>query len=88
MITEYIEAAMRKARYEHISGERVYFGKIPGFKGLWASSETKDACESELRERLDEWIVLSLRMNMSLPVLGGLTLNKMLSPVKAEVLHA
>jgi hypothetical protein len=88
MITEYIEAAMRKARYEFITGERVHFGKIPGFKGLWASGLTKSACKSELRERLDEWIVLSLRMNMSLPVLRGLTLNKTLSPVKAELVNA
>lgn len=72
MITEYIEAAMRKAKYEHIPEEGVYFGRIPGFKGLWASSASKAACKTELLERLDEWIVLSLRFNMSLPVLGGL----------------
>ena len=88
MITEYIEAAMAKAKYERIPDERMVFGKISGFKGLWASAETKAACELELRERLEEWIVLSLRLNMALPVLGGLTLNKTLSPVTADVVHA
>jgi hypothetical protein len=88
MITEYIEAAMGRAKFEHISGEGLYFGKISGFKGLWASGQTQGACELELRERLDEWIVLSLRMNMSMPVLRGLSLNKTLSPVKAEAVHA
>jgi predicted RNase H-like HicB family nuclease len=88
MITEYIDAAMRKARYQHIVGEHIYFGKIPDFKGLWASGKTKAACEAELRERLEEWIVLGLRMNMALPVLGRLTLNKTLSPVKADFVHA
>ena len=88
MITEYIDAAMRKPKYEHIAGELIYFGKIPNFKGLWASGKTKVACEAELRERLEEWIVLGLRMNMSLPVLGGLTLNKTLSPVKTDFVHA
>ena len=58
MITEYIDAAMRKARYEHIADEHIYFGKIPDFKGLWASGKTKATCEAELRERLDESIVL------------------------------
>ena len=86
MITEYIAAAMRKAKYEYISDERIYFGKIPRFKGVWASSETKGACEVELREVLEEWIVLSLRMNTSLPVLGGLTLNKTLQNT-ADFLH-
>ncbi len=71
MIRDYIDAAMRKASYEHIADERIYFGKIPGFKGLWASGKTKCVCETELRERLDEWIVLGLRMNMSLPTVGG-----------------
>lgn len=87
MITQYIETAMRRAKYEHISGEG-YFARIPEFKGLWASGHTRDDCERELRERLEEWIVLSLRLNMELPVLGRLTLNKTLSPVKGEVVHA
>ena len=88
MIAEYIDAAMRKAKFEHIADEKIYFGKISGFKGLWASAPTKNECERELRERLDEWIVLSLRLNMSLPVMGGLTLNHTLAPVKAELVHA
>lgn len=78
---------MRRAKYEHIAREGIYFGKISGFKGLWASASTKVECERELRERLEEWMVLSLRLNMSLPVLGGLTLNRTLSSVKGEVAH-
>ena len=66
MIAEYIDAAMRKAKFEHIAAEKIYFGKIPGFKGLWASALTKAECESELRERLDGWISLSTRLNMPL----------------------
>jgi uncharacterized membrane protein len=88
MLTEYIRMAMKRAKYEHVPAEHVYFGKISGFKGLWASESTKEACERELRERLEEWIVLSLRMNLALPVLGRLTLNKTLSPVKRDVVHA
>ena len=88
MISEYIEAAMSKAKYERIEAEAVYFGKIPGFKGLWASASTKTLCSAELQERLDEWIVLSLRMNMTLPVVNGLTLNHTLSPIKAALVHA
>ncbi len=75
MITEFIGAAMRKAKYEYLENDRIYFGKIPGCKGLWASGKTKDECEVELRECLDEWIVLSLRLNMPIPVIGGINMN-------------
>jgi len=88
MLTQYIEFAMGRAKYEYLRSDQAYFGKISGFKGLWASGATKVACEKELRERLEEWIVLSLRLNMALPVLGRLSLNKTLSPVKGEVVHA
>ena len=87
MLTEYVDAAMRKARFEFIPGERTYFGKIPGFKGLWASGASRKECETRLRECLEDWIVLSLRMNMKLPVMGKISLNETLAPVKTEPLH-
>ena len=88
MLTEYLSMAMKRARFEHIQSERQFFGKIPGFKGLWASGSTRKACEHELRERLESWIVLSLRMNMRLPVVDGISLNETLAPAAAELAHA
>ncbi|MEI6233969.1 MAG: type II toxin-antitoxin system HicB family antitoxin [Planctomycetota bacterium] len=88
MIVDYLKAAMRKAKYERIPGEKSYFGKIPGFKGLWASGPTKKACELVLRERLEEWLLMSLRLNASLPVAEGFSLNRKPSSFEAELTHA
>ncbi|MCZ6479932.1 MAG: hypothetical protein O6929_05965 [candidate division NC10 bacterium] len=34
---------------------------MPGFTGVWANSDTQDACREELREVLKEWLALKLQ---------------------------
>ena len=76
MLTEYVEAAMRKAKYKLLNKEEGYFGRIPGFRGLWANEATLKACRKELRSVLEGWIIVSLRHGMSLPVVDGINLNE------------
>jgi predicted RNase H-like HicB family nuclease len=73
MLTDYIHAALRRANYEIIEGGQ-YYGEIPGFDGVWASSTTLEECREELRETLEDWLVLGLRMSHSLPVVDGINL--------------
>lgn len=61
MLTEYIQAAMRKARYEILPDDEGYFGKIVGLQGVWANADTLEACRDELQEVLEEWIILGLK---------------------------
>lgn len=75
MLTAYINAAMRKARYEILPDGEGYFGTIDGLQGVWANADTLEACREELREVLEEWIVLGLRMGHALPVMDGIDLN-------------
>jgi predicted RNase H-like HicB family nuclease len=75
VLTAYINAAMRKARYEILPDGEGYFGTIDGLQGVWANAETLEACREELREVLEEWIVLGLRMGHTLPVMEGIDLN-------------
>ena len=75
MLTEYIEAAMRKAQYKLLNDEEGYFGRIPGFRGLWANAPTKRQCRKELRSTLESWIVVSLRLDLPMPVVAGINLN-------------
>lgn len=88
MLTEYLSKAMKKAQYEFIASDRLFFSRIPGFKGLWSSAATRKACEQELRERLEDWVVLSLRMNMKLPVIDHISLNETLAPAGTGLAHA
>ncbi len=74
MLTEYIRAAMGKARYE-ILPDKTYYGEIPGFQGIYANAETLEACREELEEVLEEWIFLRVARNLPLPVVNGLKLK-------------
>ena len=75
MLTAYIDAALRKAHHEMLPNGEGYFGAIEGFQGVWAQADTLEACREELREVLEEWIVLGLRMGHPLPPIDGITLT-------------
>ncbi len=75
MLTAYIQRAMAKAHYELMEDGR-YFGSIPGCDGLWAQSETLEACRAELQSTLEDWLLLGLQLGHKLPVLGGVNLNR------------
>ncbi len=75
MLTSYINAAMRKAHYEILPANEGYFGKIEGLKGIWANAKTLEACREELREVLEEWIILGLKMGHTIPAIEGIDLN-------------
>lgn len=53
MLTSYIRAAMHRAAYK-ILDDGTYFGHIPGFDGVWANTETLEACRDELEDVLEE----------------------------------
>ena len=75
MLTAYIKAAMRKAHYEILPEGEGYFGKIDSLQGVWANAATLEACREELRDALEAWIVLGLRMGHHLPEIDGLSLD-------------
>lgn len=74
MLTAYIEEAMRQATYERIEDGSV-FGSIPGFAGLWADAHTEEACQRELRDALEGWILLHVADHTPLPTINGITLD-------------
>ena len=75
MLTNYIQAAMRKAKYEILSDDGTFYGEIPDFNGVWANADTLEACREELKEVLEEWILLSIYKNLPLPVVDGIELR-------------
>ena len=79
MLTEYIEAAMKQAMYKTIE-DGTYFGDIPGFQGVWGNAKTLKECQIELREVLEEWLVLMLRDDQNVPAVDRIDLNR--KPVK------
>ena len=75
MLTAYIHAALRKAHYEILPDGEGYFGTIEALQGVWAQAETLEVCREELREVLEEWIVLGLKMGHPFPAIDGMALT-------------
>lgn len=74
MLTEYIRATMKKARYEILPDDNSFYGEIPGFDGVYANADTLEACRDELEEVLEEWIFFRISRNLPLPVVDGIEL--------------
>ena len=75
MLTEYIGAAMHEATYELLPDGEGYYGEIASLPGVWAEGPTLELCREELRQTLEGWVVLGLRLGHTLPVLAGIDLN-------------
>jgi predicted RNase H-like HicB family nuclease len=74
MLTEYLQSAMRHAEYEDLGAEG-WFVRIPGFEGLWASGDTREDAQQELRSTLEDWLLLGVRLGHRLPLTDGIDLN-------------
>ena len=66
MLTAYLLQKMAQAKYKILENGD-YFGEIPGLHGIWASEKTLEGCREVLREVLEEWIILKLKDNDTIP---------------------
>lgn len=72
MLTAYIQAAMRHAKYEMIDDPKPIYGWIPECVGVWATGGTFEDCREELRIVLEDWIGLGLRLGHPIPVIDAI----------------
>ena len=73
MVTKYLRAAMRGAKYELLE-EGGYYGSIPGFDGVWADAACLEDCRDELEEVVQEWLLFRLSRQLPVPILDGIDL--------------
>lgn len=71
MLTKYITAAMGHAAIEHLADDGHYYGEIPELPGVWATGPTPEACRATLREVLEDWLLIGLRHNATIPPIDG-----------------
>ena len=76
MLTDYVEAAMRRAKYKILPQGEGFFGEIPALRGTWANAPTLERCRDELREVLEDWMLVRVRQGLTLPVINGINLNR------------
>jgi predicted RNase H-like HicB family nuclease len=75
MLTNYIRKALRRATYEILPADRVFYGEIPDFEGVYATADTLEGCRDELEEVLEEWSLLRISKHLPLPVVDGIELS-------------
>ncbi len=75
MLTNYMHAALHRARYEILGEDGSFYGEIPDFSGVYANASTLEACREELAEVLEEWILFRVAKGLQLPVVDGLELT-------------
>lgn len=67
MLSNYLQAAMRHAKYEILSDDGSYYGEIPGFSGVLANSTNLEDCREQLEEVLEEWVFFRVSRGLPLP---------------------
>ena len=75
MLTRYLRAAMREARYEILEDDGSYYGCIPELSGVWANAPTLEACREELEEVLEDWLLFRLSRQLPVPAVEGIELR-------------
>ena len=66
MLSEYIEKQFKKAKFKVLK-DGSYFGSVSSFPGVWANRKTLASCKKELREVLEESLILKVRDRESIP---------------------
>jgi predicted RNase H-like HicB family nuclease len=73
---QYLKEAMRRALYERLEDGSGYYGRIPGFEGLWATGATMEDARNELFDALDGWLYINAFVSqLPLPELDGISLT-------------
>ncbi|HPD16445.1 MAG TPA: type II toxin-antitoxin system HicB family antitoxin [Planctomycetota bacterium] len=74
MLLEYVQAALRHAKYEILPDDGTYYGEIPECQGAYACAATLEGCREQLREVIEEWVLFRVHKNLPLPVIDGIEL--------------
>lgn len=66
MLSEYINRKLQSARYK-ILRDGNYFGEIPALRGVWANAKSLEKCREQLREILEDWLLLKVHSGEKVP---------------------
>jgi predicted RNase H-like HicB family nuclease len=75
MLTKYLQAAMRAAKYEVLEDDGSFYGSIPGLSGVWANDPSLEVCREQLEEVLEDWLLFRLSRQLPVPAIGGIELS-------------
>ena len=87
VLTEYLSGALEQAEFDKLA-DGTFAGRIPPCPGVVAFGASLNECERALRSTLEDWLLLGLRLGHSLPVVGGIDLNKDAAHATVESVQA
>ena len=70
MLTAYISAALKRAKYEVVD-DGVFCATVPGLRGVIASADTVEACRTELASVIEAWVLVRIARGLRVPALDG-----------------
>jgi predicted RNase H-like HicB family nuclease len=69
MIREYVDAALRGARYEKLE-DGTFYGEVPKLRGVLAVGPNLEACRNQIAEVVEEWVLVRVAKGLPVPPLG------------------
>ena len=69
MIRQYVEEALRRARYDKLE-DGTFYGEVPRLRGVLAIGETLEECRTQLAEVVEEWVLVRVAKGLAVPPLG------------------
>ena len=80
MFVEYIQAALRHARYESLE-DGTYMATVEGLRGVIAVGDTIEECRDDLIGAIEGWVALGLRLGHAIPSIDGHAIHVSMEPV-------
>jgi predicted RNase H-like HicB family nuclease len=69
MIRQYVDAALRGARYEKLE-DGTFYGEVPKLRGVLATAPNLEACRNQIAEVVEEWVLVRIAKGLPVPPLG------------------
>ena len=66
MIRQYVDEALRSARYDKLE-DGTFYGEVPRLRGVLATAETLEECRSQLAEVVEEWVLIRVARRLPVP---------------------
>lgn len=74
MIRQYVEQALRGARYDKLE-DGTFYGQVPRLRGVIAIGETLEECRNQLAEVVEEWVLVRVAKGLTVPPLGKIAVK-------------
>jgi len=69
MIRQYVEEALKRARYDKLD-DGIFCAEVSRLRGVLATGETLEECRNQLAEVVEEWVLIRVAKGLAVPPLG------------------